>query len=164
MSVTLSYTDLSSVVLSVSVKGPALGNQDMQDRFQKIGDTLGGQLYVYTIGDARRSLTIALPNLDNTERGNVEHFFSAAQVNQCARRWTLTLAPTWPEVLRADGSVSTALVADGAYNADQKVVLDTVTYDVRLLDTSLQWTESINKLHDLTMRLRVLEGPLPANT
>jgi hypothetical protein len=90
-----------------------------------------------------------------------------------AKRWfEIELPPFKQIMIRAGGSVggSTVCAATGSYKAGQYVLHDKITYKVRLIEPSLNWSDprevqgSNGGLFNVAMTLRVLSGFLPTNT
>lgn len=162
---TLTYTPASGPAVIVAVKGPEFGSDEQRARQQVVGETLGGQVYIYEVGVTRHEVHVQLVNLSATERAALEQFIDPTNGVNYARRWfTIDLPPVAAVLLRAGATVGgvTVKAATGSYKAGQRVVQDLIRYYVRLITPSLTFAEPLDGYYSTTFSLRVLSGTRPA--
>ena len=173
MSVTFRYTIINGggTKETVTVKGPEYGSDEAISRRQTIGETMGDMIYVYTLSKDKRELHLSFVDLTAEERGLLERFFSPLFTDFAKRWFEIELPPFKQIMIRAGGSVggSTVRAATGSYKAGQYVLHDKITYKVRLIEASLNWSDprevqgGNGGLFNVAMTLRVLSGFLPTN-
>lgn len=168
-SITFSYTPTDgSAVQTITISAPEFGNQDYGNANQDYMRARGGQAYVYQHGTQVRSFTFHWPNLSATERIAIDDFF--ARNTLYSLRWfTVLWAPTEPEALRVGATVGgvPVIAGVGGYTSGQRIIMDTISFVVRLATPDIQWMEGgaggeWDGYWDLTLSLEVLTT-IPAN-
>lgn len=162
--ITFTYTPKAGPDITVSVKGPDFGSDEVISRRQTVVETMGDMIFVYSLAKDKLDLNIKLTDLDGEERGDLEKFFSSDNVDMALRWFTVDLPSFKRTKLRSGALVGGVVVKAGStYKSGQRVKQDAVRYYVRLLTPDLTFVETKDGYFDLTLTLRVLPNFRPEN-
>lgn len=166
--ITFSYTPPDgSAVQTITISAPDFGNKDPQTPNQDYQRSRGGTAYVYQHGVQVRSFVLHWPNLNATERAAVDDFFGRL-TNYSMRWFTVSWAPTQPEILRSGATIAGVVLKVGqGYFVGQRVIMDAISFVVRLATPDYEWVEGgavgeWDGYWDLTLGFEVLTN-IPAN-
>lgn len=146
-----------------TVRAPEFGNRDVFNPQQTVHRSLGGQIYVFNRGPRLRSQVFTFEMLDPIERADLEEFFAALVVDQVCKWFALKLTPNQREVIVCGGKVETATVKCGTYKCGQRILMDSITYNARLLTPELEFEEARDGRWNLSLTVEILLGFLPSN-
>ncbi len=132
-----------SPIQSVTISTPCYGNVDITTLNQDFQKARGGQAYVYQHGVPIRMFTWHWINLNATERALVDDFFFR-NTNYSMKWFTLSWAPTQPEVLGCGAAVAgTSVYSGGGYTCGERLIQDSIQVRVRLASQTITWIESV---------------------
>lgn len=162
--ITFTFTDQNGVETSISTKGNEWGSTDTGSRRQVVGETMGDQIFVYSLAKKRRELNLSFTQLNDSERADIERFFGEDLVDYAKRWFLVSVPPTRRVILRSGAAIGGATIKAGStYKAGQFAIIDEILFYVRLISPQLEWTEENDGYYSLTMVLRILEGARPDN-
>lgn len=164
--ITFTFTDpASEVVSAITTMAFQFGTVAMQSPRQEVRRTRGGTIYVYEKGPKYRTLDLSFENFTYEDRASFEKFFESDLVSRALRWFKVSFKPTFLEV-PPPGSVVDGDVLEPSTDLlpGERILVDEITYTVRLLTPDFDFEEVDDGRFNLTMSLEIIDGFLPDNS
>lgn len=175
--ITFTYAPPTGADVVITVPRPEFGNGDGSDPQQEVKRSRGGQIYILSSGPVLRQFHWVFSGLNVAQRADLDKFFSSRYVNKACKWFKAAWEPTQYEIVRVGATtggsrptgktwqprVGGAVIKCGQFTVGQRILMESISFYVRLITPKLDFTEDEDGLSSVEMTVEVINGFLPDN-